>query len=118
MPEVLAAVEKMDVREAIVRVVVKVSRSQQPLLREAEVRQALADAHLVAYIKRELREEARSGRLPPHVRPESLAPLDALRLYWDDRKVPDDRRETLERYARALIAAAEAAARGEEERVA
>jgi len=111
-PEVLAAIERAPVGDAIVRVVIRVSRQQQALLRQVEVRQALAEAHFLAYVKPELTEEARSGRLPPHVRPESLTPMDALRLYFDDRKLPPDRREVLLRYARSLVAG------GEEEEVA
>jgi len=69
-------------------------------------------------VKAELTEEARSGRLPPHVRPESLTPMDALRLYFDDRKLAPDRREVLLRYARSLVAGEEeeevAAAAGSE----
>jgi exonuclease SbcD len=106
-PEVLAAIERAPVGDAIVRVVIRVSRQQQALLRQAEVRQALAEAHFLAYVKAELTEEARSGRLPPHVRPESLTPMDALRLYFDDRKLPPDRREVLLRYARSLVAGEE-----------
>jgi exonuclease SbcD len=105
-PEVLSAIEKAGVGEAIVRVVVRLSRAQEPLLREAEVRSAsggLASAQFVAYVKREIIEEHRTTRLPEGVRPESLTPLEALRLYLDDRKVAADRREVLLRHARALL---------------
>jgi hypothetical protein len=37
------------------------------------------------------------------VRPESLTPMEALRLYFDDRKLPPDRREALLRYAGSLL---------------
>jgi exonuclease SbcD len=106
-PEVLAAIERAGVGEAIVRVIVRLSRAQEPLLREGEVRQALTGAQFVAYVKREIIEEHRTTRLPAGVRPESLTPLEALRLYLDDRKVAADRRETLLRHARALLAGEE-----------
>jgi exonuclease SbcD len=102
-PEVLAAIERAGVGEAIVRVIVHLSRAQEPLLREAEVRQALSAAQFVAYIKREIIEEHRTTRLPAGVRPESLTPLEALRIYLDDRKVAADRREVLVQHARALL---------------
>ena len=102
-PEVLAAIEKANVAEAIVRVIVRLSRAQEALLREAEVRQALSGAQFVAYVKREIIEEHRTTRLPAGTRPESLTPLEALRLYLDDRKVATDRREVLLRHARALL---------------
>jgi exonuclease SbcD len=111
-PEVLAAIERASVSDAIVRVVIRLSREQQALLRQGEVRQALAEAHFLAYVKAELVEEARRGRLPPDVRPESLTPMEALRLYFDERKLAPDRREMLLRYARSLVAG------GEEEEVA
>ncbi|MDP2948021.1 MAG: hypothetical protein Q8P22_00585, partial [Chloroflexota bacterium] len=65
--------------------------------------QALGGAHFVAYIKSELVEEARSGRLPPEVRVESLGPLEALGLYFEERKVAAERREVLLRYAHSLV---------------
>jgi len=102
-PEVLAAIERAGVDEAIVRVIIRLSRAQEPLLREVEVRQALVGAQFVAYIKREIVEEQRTARLPAGVRPESLTPLEALRLYLDDRKVAAERREVLLRHARALL---------------
>jgi len=102
-PEVLAAIERAGVGEAIARVIVRLSRAQEPFLREPEVRAALASAQLVAYVKRDIIEEQRTTRLPAGVRPESLTPLDALRLYLDDRKVASDRREALLRQARALL---------------
>jgi exonuclease SbcD len=102
-PEVLAAIEKANVSEAIVRVIVHLSRAQEALLREAEVRQALDAAHLVAYVKRDIIEEPRTTRLPAGTRPESLTPLEALGLYLDDRKVAKDRREVLLRHARSLL---------------
>ncbi len=102
-PEVLAAIERAGVGEAIVRVIVHLSRAQEPLLREAEVRQALAGAQFVAYVKRDIIEEQPRTRLPAGVRPESLTPLEALRLYLDDRKVAADRQEVLLRHARGLL---------------
>jgi exonuclease SbcD len=111
-PEVVAAIERAPVGDAIVRVVIRLSRQQQALLRQVEVRQALAEAHFLAYVKPELVEEARSGRLPPDVRPESLTAMDALRLYFDERRLSPERREVLLRYARSLVVG------GEEEEVA
>ena len=116
-PEVLAAIERAGVGEAIVRVIVRLSRAQEPLLRETEVRQALqpkadpplaeAGAQFVAYVKRDIIEEHRTTRLPAGVRPESLTPLEALSLYLDDRKIAADRREVLLRHAQALLAGEE-----------
>jgi exonuclease SbcD len=106
-PEVLAAIERAGVGEAIVRVIVRLSRAQEALLREPEVRQALSGAQFVAYVKREIIEEHRTTRLPAGTRPESLTPLEALRLYLDDRKVATDRREVLLRHAQALLAGEE-----------
>jgi exonuclease SbcD len=102
-PEVLVAVEKANVGEAIVRVIIHLSRAQEALLREVEVRQALSAAHFLAYVKREIIEEPRTTRLPAGVRPESLTPIEALGLYLDDRKVAQGRREVLLRHARALL---------------
>lgn len=101
--EVVAAIERAGVAEAIVRVVLRLSSAQAALLREADLREALAPAHFVAYIKREITDNERTARLPDALRPETLAPLDALRLYLDDRQVPPERQEVLVQHARALV---------------
>jgi DNA repair protein SbcD/Mre11 len=100
--EVIEAIERAKVGEAIVRLRLRLTPDQNALLDERRVREALATAHAVAGIAREVvRPERR--RLPSRVPPESLSPLQALEAYLDARDEPADRRATLLEYARGIV---------------
>lgn len=101
-PEVLAAIRKADVDDAIVRVHVRLTAAQDALFREPDVRGALEAAHYVASIGREVDQDARR-RLPGDVRAERLTPLEALDVYLRQRETPADRREKLASAARVLV---------------
>ena len=98
--EVLAAIAERDVTDAIVRVEVHVDRDQETLLRLADARRALAEAHTIAGIRAILPEDSRSP-LPPNVQPDASSPIETLDTYLKLREVPDERR------ARLLAAATE-----------
>jgi len=102
MAEVVAAIEKAGVADAIVRVIVRLSRAKAELFREAEVRRALEAAHSVAYIKREIDQDGRS-RSPDGTRWEDLGPIEALRLYLRQKGAPGDRLEELVVAAQRLL---------------
>lgn len=100
--EVLDAIARKDVRDAIVRVLLTLTAEQNRLLDERAVRAALAGAHVVASVSRTVERGARS-RAGAELLPESLTPLDAVRRYLDQRNTPPDRRDTLLRYAASVI---------------
>jgi exonuclease SbcD len=101
-PEVIEHIARRDVTDAIVRVLLTLTPEQNRLLDERAVRQALTSAHVVASVSRTVERGVRS-RLGAEVLPESLSPLDAVRLFLDSQHTPPDRRDTLLRYARAII---------------
>ena len=101
-PEVLDRIARADVRDAIVRVLLTLTPDQNRLLDERTVRASLAGAHVIASVSRTVERGARS-RLGAELLPESLSPLDAVRLYLDQRREPPDRREVMLQYARAII---------------
>ena len=102
----LARLRRVSVADAIVRVQLRLTQQQSAHLRDWEVQQALVGAHYVAGIQRELvREERR--RLPPEVVPESLSPLEALKLYLEDKLYSQERRDLLLSYAQKLMAGKE-----------
>jgi exonuclease SbcD len=101
-PEVLDAIAKHDVSDAIVRVLLTLTPQQNSHLDERAVRAALSTAHVIASVGRTVDRGARS-RLGQELLPEALSPLDAVRLYLDSRREPPDRRDDLLRYARAVI---------------
>jgi exonuclease SbcD len=102
MAEVIAAIDKAGVADAIVRVIVRLSRAKAELFREAEVRRALEAAHSVAYIKREIDQDGRS-RSPDGTRWEDLGPIEALRLYLRQKGTPGARLEELVVAAQRLL---------------
>ena len=99
----LAAVAKRadDLPGAIVRLRVEMQAEQEPLFREPEVRQALAEAFTIAGIERRVERERRA-RLPVGDA-EQIEPLDALRRYFQSKATPEAREQTLLRYAEALL---------------
>jgi exonuclease SbcD len=99
--EVLKAIERVDVRDAIVRVRLSLNAEQDGRLDDRAVREALTGAHLVAAFTREIDRGVRR-RMTAEVPPESLTPLEALAIYLEDRQTPADRKATLLEYARAL----------------
>ncbi|MBI4199991.1 MAG: exonuclease SbcCD subunit D [Chloroflexi bacterium] len=100
---VLDTIARRHVEGSIVRVLVHMSEEQEPRLRHAAIREALAAfaAHHVASIQHEV-DRSRRTRLSPEAS-RSLAPLDALRLYLESRNTEPARMELLLRHARSLL---------------
>lgn len=99
---VVKAIEAEDLSEGIVRLRIALPAELEPLLVESSIRDALAPAHYIASISKNVADRART-RLQ-NANTSGLSPQDALRLYFDTRNVPDDRAEVLMKYADELIA--------------
>jgi exonuclease SbcD len=104
--EVLDAIAKKDVHDAVVRVLLTLTPSQNSHLDERAVRAALSDAHVIASVSRTVERGVRA-RLGRDLPLEALTPLEALRLHLENTKVPPDRRAVLLEYARPIIEGAE-----------
>lgn len=102
---VVRAIARKDVTDAVVRVRLTLPAELEPHLREQELRQALAGAHYVAAISREL-EGSRRTRLEAGAT-EGLQPLQALGLYLKSRDIDPERQEKILRYAADLVQAEE-----------
>jgi len=72
-------------------------------VREQDLRQALSGAHYVAAITRDVDQERRT-RIPAAVA-EGLTPMDALRLYLEDREMEPERRQKVLDVAEELVSA-------------
>ena len=99
---VVKAIEAEDLSEAIVRLRLTLPAELEPLLVESGIRDALAPAHYIASISKDVVDRARTRLQNANTR--GLSPQDALRLYFDTRNVPDDRAGVLMKYADELIA--------------
>jgi len=100
--EVIAAIRRADVRDAIVRVLITLTPQQNAALRDNDVREALAGAHYVATISKNLQQERRRRAFDEDA-PERMAPIEAVRRYFESRETPPDYREQLLSHARAII---------------
>jgi DNA repair protein SbcD/Mre11 len=100
--EVLAAIRSAAVEDAIVRIHLALRPAQDALLRDADIRSALAGAHHVAAIVRDVEQPARR-RLAIDHEPEQLTPIEALRLYLDQKGTAESERSILLQHAERLL---------------
>ncbi len=101
--EVCAAIERAQVEDAIVRVLVHCSEGQAAMFRQPEARRLLEKAHYLQRISTVHPESTRSA-LPPGFQPDVNSPIEALDLYFRTEKIEEARRERLRRAAVDLIA--------------
>ena len=90
------------IRNAVVRMQVKLSAANERLFRDADVRRALSEAHYVAAIAHDVAREDR--RRFPNALAEQLTPLEALERYLSSTNVEEGRRAILLDYAAKLLA--------------
>jgi exonuclease SbcD len=98
---VLYAIAARDVDDAVVRVRISLPAELDPLLREQEIRQALAGAHFIAAINKEVQGTRRTRIASDEA--EGLQPLQALKLYLETRSLDESRQQELMRYAEELM---------------
>jgi exonuclease SbcD len=98
---ILKSIEEANVEDAVVKLCYHVSEERLPLIREAEVREALADAFMVASVTKDvLQKESRSRN---RLLNESLDPMQALEMYFDSCDECKKRKEELLNYTRPLL---------------
>ncbi len=97
----LRRIESGSTDDAVVRVRISLPPEAAPMLREHELRQALAEAHFIAAINREVTGERRT-RLAGN-EAEGLQPMQALRLFLENRNVGEERERELLEYAQGLV---------------
>jgi exonuclease SbcD len=98
---VLRALARRDIDDAVVRVRITLPAELDRHLREADIRQALASAHYIAAVSREV-QGMRRTRLSADIT-EGLQPLQAVRLYLESRGVEPQRREQILKHAQELV---------------
>jgi exonuclease SbcD len=98
---VVTAISAHDVDDAVVRVQITVPGELEGHLNESQIRNALQSAHFVASISREVldRKQSRLGTSYS----KGIDAREALKLYLQSRKVPDDRSQVLMRRAEELL---------------
>ncbi len=102
-PAVLAAIERRDLTDAVVRVNLRLRAEQETLLQEREVLRALNQAaYYVAGMSRDV-ERSERQRLGA-VSVESLAPGELLARYFETKQVPPERAARLLQAAEEVMA--------------
>jgi exonuclease SbcD len=91
-------------QDAVVRLRIDVPPERARELREDEIRLQLKQAYYVAPIERTSQPRARSRWGAAGAAIQRAGPLEALALYLEHQQVDPSRRDTLLRYARALLA--------------
>jgi len=98
---VIAAIAKKDIADAIVRLIIKVSEENEPMLNDVEIRKALSGAYYVGSI---IKDVARERRVRiGNEGSESLSPIKALEVYLQSKSTPDNRIRTMLEYGEKLI---------------
>jgi len=97
---ILEAIHRHDLRNAIARLTYRVSPEAVPLVREKELREALAPAFLVVAMRREV---ARDHRARTKALTESLDPREALVHYLEQSEKGRKRKDELLAYADLLL---------------
>jgi exonuclease SbcD len=105
MAVILEEIAAHDPRDAIVRVIITLSESQEHLIDERMIREALREAHFIATINKEVQREYRQRLGGQAV--EELTPQQALAAYLAAKGMDPARQEVLLRYADAILAAEE-----------
>lgn len=101
MTQILDELDAHGIDGAVVRVIIKATEAQEPILDDKPIRQALRSASYVASVMRDI-DRAQRHRLGG-VAAEELTPQQVLELYLDSKETPDKRRAELLRYAEAIF---------------
>jgi len=95
------SIAQHNIRDAVVRVQIRLRPEQERLVRDTDIRPLLTDAAFIGAITREVERKARL-RLGT-VRPEELTPPQLLERYLEAKEVPPERRRELLEAAREIF---------------
>jgi exonuclease SbcD len=101
MDAILAAIDRHDVVDAVVRVIIQARAEQEESIHDAGLRRALSAAYYIAGVSKEV-ERAYRLRLGGDL-PEELTPAELLARYLESRDTPPDRVEVLLQHAAEIF---------------
>ena len=100
--QVLAAIAKHDITDAVVRVLIELDAATEPLLEDRVIRAALAPAFYIAAVSKQVRRPKRLGRLDEETI-ETLTARELLGLYLRAKGIPQPRMDLLLHHADELL---------------
>lgn len=101
MTQILDELAQHPIDEAVVRLIIKATETQEVLIDDKAIRQALHSAGYIASIVRDI-ERTQRLRLGG-VSAEELTPRQVLELYLDSKETPAEHKEELLRHAEAIF---------------
>ncbi len=101
LASLLATIDRHDVSDAVVRVIIQAQAEQEGLLRDADIRRALKGAYYVAGIGKEI-ERVYRQRLGGES-PEELSPADLLTRYLESKDTPPEQTRVLLQHAEEIF---------------
>lgn len=99
--KIVAEVKKHSLRNAVVKLTYKIGQNRQALVREKEIRDALAGAFMVVSVNRKIQRDAATRNA---LLTESRSPREALSMYIDSREKLVPMKTVLMDYAEPLFA--------------
>ena len=100
--EVINAISKHTVNDAIVRVRIYLDTEHSTQLDENSIRESLSEAHFITSITRHLKDDERRTRVPADLM-EKSSTMEALGIYLDSRNTDSETKNTLMNVAKDLI---------------
>jgi DNA repair protein SbcD/Mre11 len=97
---IVKAIEDADVKEAIVKVQITLSRDKEDVLRESEIYKALKESYYFSIGKEFRRADVTETGIWAS---EELTPVEALRTYLESKELPRDRMNILMEYGEKII---------------
>jgi exonuclease SbcD len=101
--QILDAIERKRIKDAVVRVLIRTTPDRDLLIRESEIRRALQDAFYISTIVHDVIRPERI-RLGDQADIAALTPIEALERYLQAKETPPDRTALLKQYAESLLA--------------
>ncbi|MBT3363046.1 MAG: exonuclease SbcCD subunit D [Chloroflexi bacterium] len=98
---VIAAIAKKDISDAIVRLIIKVSEVNEPMINDIEIRRALGEAHYIGSIIKDVDRERRVRIGNDGA--QSLTPIKALEVYLESKNTAPTRISKMLEYGKRLI---------------
>lgn len=99
---VLDEIKNNIIKDKILRVIINIPAECEQELEMDKIKKALLDAHYIAGISRNVERKERS-RIDGQEEVERLTPLEALKKYFEAKKVDPNKQKLLQEYAQTLL---------------
>ncbi|MBI2040141.1 exonuclease SbcCD subunit D [Candidatus Microgenomates bacterium] len=99
---ILDEIKKHDIENKIVRININIPADLNSEILIDQVKKALKDAHFLAGISKNV-ERIDRVRVSSEIEVESLTPVEALRMYFQAKKIPLEKQKIMEKYAAQLL---------------